>query len=52
MNVSELYQLTTWIIENNEDSVFERQYQELINAISNGGVFEVWAKEQKLSFWR
>ncbi len=40
MNTSELYQLTTWIAENNENSVIEKQYQALINAIQNEGAFE------------
>lgn len=40
MNVSELYQLTTWIAENNENDVIKQQYQELINAIQSGEPFE------------
>ncbi len=39
MNASELYQLTTWITENNEGDVLGQQYQALINAMHNQGSF-------------
>lgn len=40
MNISELYQLTTWIKDRDENNVIEQQYQELIDAIINQQAFE------------
>lgn len=39
MNVSELYQLTTWIENSNQDNIIQNNYQNLINAFYNEGAF-------------